>query len=313
MQPAANNPTTPSSGLIATGMLLRFLGIAVDPQQLEHQYGHDFGITQILLCAKALNVKARVIESQWEKLAKTTLPVIAEGRDGGFFILGKVADDKVIIQDPVNNRPEALTREELEAKWSGKLILMTRRAGLGELARRFDITWFLQAMHKYRRLLAEVLVVSFFLQLFGLISPLFFQVVIDKVLVHRGLSTLDVLVIGLIIVSVFESVLTALRTYVFSHTTNRIDVELGARLFRHLIALPVAYFEARRAGDSVARVRELENIRNFITSSSLTLVIDLLFTIVFLIFGEFDAHCHCIFPFLYRHFRLRIADLQAAP
>src|SRR6202789_3722128 len=137
-------------------------------------------------------------------------------------------------------------------------------------------------MHKYRRLLAEVLIASFFLQLFALVSPLFFQVVVDKVLVHRGLSTLDILAFGLVVVSIFESLLTALRTYVFSHTTNRIDVELGARLFRHLAALPLGYFEARRTGDSVARVRELENIRTFLTSSALTLVIDLFFTFVFL-------------------------------
>jgi subfamily B ATP-binding cassette protein HlyB/CyaB len=130
--------------------------------------------------------------------------------------------------------------------------------------------------------LGEVLVASFFLQLFALISPLFFQVVIDKVLVHRSMSTLDVLMIGLIAIAVFETVLGILRTYLFSHTTNRIDVELGARLFRHLLALPIAYFQARRVGDSVARVRELENIRNFLTSSALTLVIDLFFTFVFL-------------------------------
>ena len=80
--------------------------------------------------------------------------------------------------------------------------------------------------------LTEVLVASFFLQLFGLISPLFFQVVIDKVLVHHSMSTLDVLVIGLVAIALFEVVLGALRTYLFSHTTNRIDVELGARLFR---------------------------------------------------------------------------------
>jgi subfamily B ATP-binding cassette protein HlyB/CyaB len=159
---------------------------------------------------------------------------------------------------------------------------MTRRARLTDLGRRFDVTWFLGAVHKYRGLLGEVLVASFFLQLFALISPVFFQVVIDKVLVHRSMSTLDVLVIGLIAIGVFETVLGILRTYVFSHTTNRIDVELGARLFRHLLALPIAYFQARRVGDSVARVRELENIRNFLTSSALTLVIDLFFTFVFL-------------------------------
>src|SRR6202023_4273246 len=84
----------------------------------------------------------------------------------------------------------------------------------------------------------------------------------------------------------------ALRTFVFAHTTNRIDVELGARLFRHLMALPIAYFEARRAGDSVAGVRELENIRQFLTSSALTLVIDLFFTFVFL------AVMFCYSPFL---------------
>jgi subfamily B ATP-binding cassette protein HlyB/CyaB len=166
--------------------------------------------------------------------------------------------------------------------WDGRLVLMTRRAKLTDLGRRFDVTWFLGAVHKYRGLLGEVLVASFFLQLFALISPVFFQVVIDKVLVHRSMSTLDVLVVGLVAIGVFETVLGILRTYVFSHTTNRIDVELGARLFRHLLALPIAYFQARRVGDSVARVRELENIRNFLTSSALTLVIDLFFTFVFL-------------------------------
>ena len=175
-----------------------------------------------------------------------------------------------------------MSRAEFEAVWDGRLVLMTGRAALGELSRRFGISWFLGAIHKYRRLLSEVLVASFFLQLFALISPLFFQVVIDKVLVSRTLSTLDVLVIGLVTIAIFETVLGILRTYLFSHTTNRIDVELGARLFRHLLALPISYFQARRVGDSVARVRELENIRTFLTSSALTLVIDLFFTFVFL-------------------------------
>ena len=175
-----------------------------------------------------------------------------------------------------------MSRAEFEAIWDGRLVLMAGRAGLVELSRRFGISWFLGAIHKYRHLLGEVLVASFFLQLFALVSPLFFQVVIDKVLVNRTLSTLDVLVIGLVTIAIFETILGILRTYLFSHTTNRIDVELGARLFRHLLALPISYFQARRVGDSVARVRELENIRNFLTSSALTLVIDLFFTFVFL-------------------------------
>ena len=127
----------------------------------------------------------------------------------------------------------------------------------------------------------RVIVASFFLQVFALVSPLFFMVIIDKVLVHRGLTTLDVLVFGLLVVSIFEVLLSLLRTYIFSHTTNRVDVELGSKLFDHLLKLPLAYFQARRTGESIARVRELENIRNFITGSSLTLVIDIFFTFVF--------------------------------
>jgi subfamily B ATP-binding cassette protein HlyB/CyaB len=210
------------------------------------------------------------------------LPAIAALKDGGFLLLGKAAGDRVLVQRPSAPRPEVLSSAEFEAVWNGRLVLMARRASLSNLARRFDISWFFGAVQKYRHLLGEVLVASFFLQIFALITPLFFQVVIDKVLVHRGLSTLEVLAVGLATIAVFEAVLGALRTYLFAHTTNRIDVELGARLFRHLMSLPLAYFQTRRAGDSIARVRELENIRNFLTSSALTLVIDLAFTVVFL-------------------------------
>jgi ATP-binding cassette, subfamily B, bacterial HlyB/CyaB len=283
MSSETDTPPSPhATGMPVLFVLLGLHGIAVDEKQLLHQYGNAIGITEMLRCAKDLKLKARAIESNWDRLAETSLPAIAQRRDGSFFIVSKIVDATVLILDPVIGRPQSIKRAEFESQWNGRLLLMTRRAGLTDTSRHFNITWFLQAMVKYRRLLGEVFLASFFLQLFALVSPLFFQVVIDKVLVHRGLSTLDVIVFGLIVVSLFESVLTALRTYVFSHTTNRIDIELGVRLFRHLITLPIAYFEARRTGDSVARVRELENIRNFLTSSALTLAIDLFFTFVFL-------------------------------
>ena len=271
------------TGLQCLALLLRFHQVAVDPTQIAHQFpGASIGVSEMLRCAKQFKLKARSVSEAWAGLARLSLPAIIERRDGTFAILGKAGVDDVLIHDPTVNRPQVVKRAEFEEGWTGRIVLMTRRASLSDLSRKFDVTWFLQAMHKYRRLLGEVLIASFFLQLFALVTPLFFQVVTDKVLAHRGYTTLDVLVFGLIVVSIFETVLGALRTYVFSHTTNRIDVELGARLFRHLIALPIAYFEARRAGDSVARVRELENIRNFLTSSALTLVIDLGFTFVFL-------------------------------
>ena len=269
-------------GLAALVMLLRLQGLSVDPGQIRHQLGTDaIGVPEMLRCANQLGLKARESRTRWDRLPRTPLPGIAVLRDGGFLLLGRASEDKILVQVPDQPRPQLMTRAELEAVWDGRLVLMTRRAKLTDLSRRFDVTWFLGAVHKYRGLLSEVLLASFFIQLFALISPLFFQVVIDKVLVHRSMGTLDVLVVGLVAIALFETMLGILRTYLFSHTTNRIDVELGARLFRHLLALPIGYFQARRVGDSVARVRELENIRNFLTSSALTLVIDLFFTVVF--------------------------------
>jgi len=277
------HPAAPDQGLMALVMMLRFHGIGADPEQIRHRFASTaVGAAEMLRCAKELGLKARAASSRWDRLGNTALPAIAALKGGRFLILGKIGEDKALVQWPGSPRPSMMSRDEFEAVWDGQLVLMARRAGLSDLGRRFDVTWFMGAVHKYRRLLGEVLIASFFLQLFALVSPLFFQVVIDKVLVHRTVSTLDVLVIGLVSISIFEAILGGLRTYLFAHSTNRIDVELGARLFRHLLALPLAYFEARRTGDSVARVRELENVRQFLTSSALTLVIDLFFTFVFL-------------------------------
>ncbi|MBN9087630.1 MAG: type I secretion system permease/ATPase [Reyranella sp.] len=270
-------------GLACLTLLLRFLGIGADGNQILHQLGtQTIGKTEMLRTARRLGLKARIRATAFARLATTPLPAIAALKDGGFVVVAKADDKKVLLQAPNEPRPSLLTQEQFEATWNGELVLMTRRGSLLHLARRFDVTWFMGAIWKYRRMFTEVLIASFFLQIFALVSPLIFQVVIDRVLVHQSMSTLDVLAIGLAGIALFECILTILRTYLFSHTTNRIDVELGARLFRHLLALPMAYFRARRAGDSVARVRELENIRNFLTSSALTLAIDLMFTIVFI-------------------------------
>ncbi len=197
-------------------------------------------------------------------------------------MIARANDQKVLIQDPRHAAPQLLSPAEVDERWSGEVLLFTSRASLaGELSR-FDFSWFIPAVVKHRKLLGEILVISFFLQMLGLVTPLFFQVVMDKVLVHHGLTTLDVIAVGLLICMTFESILSGLRTYVFAHTTSRIDVELGARLFRHLLALPLAYFQARRVGDSVARVRELENIRSFLTGNAITLVMDVLFSFVFI-------------------------------
>ena len=284
--PALEGSAAPlDTGLVCLVMLARLHGVAADADQLAHEYrvdGKAFDKHELLLAARQLGLQAKAVHVRPERLARTPLPAIARGTDGGFFILAQVDGERALIQSPAVGRPETLTLADLSSRWSGELILFTSRASLtGEMSK-FDFTWFIPAVVKYRRLLGEVLVVSFVLQLFALVTPLFFQVVMDKVLVHRGFTTLDVIAVGLTVVVLFEVVLGALRSYVFAHTTSRIDVELGARLFRHLVSLPLAYFQARRVGDSVARVRELEQIRAFLTGNALTLVLDLLFSVVFI-------------------------------
>ncbi|WP_167520034.1 type I secretion system permease/ATPase [Azotobacter salinestris] len=273
------------SGLACLVMLARFHNIAASPEQLVHEFAEDgrpFAQPELLLAAKRLGLKAKAARSKVERLVHTPLPAIAASTDGRFFIVARIDDGKALIHDPLAQRPEVLSFEDLAARWTGELILIRSEASLaGELAK-FDFTWFIPAIVKYRKLLGEVLLVSFVLQIFALVTPLFFLVVMDKVLVHRGLSTLDVIAIGLLGIMLFETALSGLRSYVFAHTASRIDVELGSRLFRHLIGLPLAYFQARRVGDSVARVRELENIRSFLTGNAITLILDVLFSVVFI-------------------------------
>ncbi|MDU9413550.1 type I secretion system permease/ATPase [Pseudomonas sp. zfem005] len=273
------------AGLACLVMLARFHNVAASPEQLAHEFAEDgrpFGKAELLLAAKKLGLKARPARSTIARLERTPLPAIACDREGGFFIIARLDDGKALIHDPRAQRPEVLEFEALAERWGGELILIRSEASLaGELAK-FDFTWFIPAIVKYRKLLGEVLLVSFVLQIFALLTPLFFQVVMDKVLVHRGLSTLDVIAIGLLGIMLFETALSGLRSYVFAHTASRIDVELGSRLFRHLVTLPLAYFQARRVGDSVARVRELENIRSFLTGNAITLVLDVLFSVVFI-------------------------------
>ncbi|WP_256776188.1 MULTISPECIES: type I secretion system permease/ATPase [unclassified Stenotrophomonas] len=266
-------------------LLAQFHGIAADAAQLLHQTGQVAGEVDdaaLVLAARGLGLKAKTATVPLERLGQLALPAMAIGEDGDAFIIARVGDGKAMIHDLLERRPKTITQEALASRYSGRVLLVASRASvLGDLAR-FDFSWFIPAVIKYRRLLVEVLIVSFFIQLFALVTPLFYQVVMDKVLVHRGWTTLDVIAIGLVCMAVFEVVLSGLRTYVLSHTTSKIDVELGARLFRHVLALPLAYFESRRVGDTIARVRELENIRTFLTGQALTSLLDLLFTVVFL-------------------------------
>ena len=193
-----------------------------------HQLGktpsEPWSTNDLLLAARHLGLKGKLSRTSVDRLSLTPLPALALLGDGRTVVLAQCDGQRVLLQDPSGQlqggRPVIEPIAVFTEQWTGELLLVTSRASVaGELAK-FDFSWFIPSLVKYRKLFGEVLLVSLFLQLFALISPLFFQVVMDKVLVHNGLTTLDVLVIGLLVVVVFESVLTALRTYAVDNTAD---------------------------------------------------------------------------------------------
>jgi len=272
------------SGLLSLWLVASVLGSRLDIDRMRHEYiasGAKAKADDLVRIARAEGLKARRAKAAIRRLASLPLPAIAIANDGSFFVIARVAESKALVAE-AGQPPMEWSLDQLGKNWSGDVIFVTKREQLGGDALRFGLAWFLPVVKNFRGILTEVLLISVFIQLMGLVTPLFFQVVIDKVLVHRGLTTLEVLVIGLVIVNIADVSLNWLRTYAFAHTTSRMDAILGSLLFKHLIALPISYFESRATGQTVARVRELENVRQFITSSALTLVIDVLFGFIFL-------------------------------
>ncbi len=244
-----------------------------------------------LLC-KRLGLRARWRRRDLRKIRAASLPIAWRPVGGGWAILAKKDQGRALIQREDRPGPELILLDELEAMWSGEVVEISgKRGGLGGV-RSFDITWFIPELLRYRNIAWEVLATSAVMELLALLSPLFFQVVMDKVLVHHAMATLDVLAMVLVVVSVLEVGLKCLRQYVASQTATRIDARLGAGLFGHLMNLPLSYFKARSVGVTVMRVRELDSLREFLTGAVNTLAIDLAFT------GIFFAVMYLYSPFL---------------
>ena len=147
----------------------------------------------------------------------------------------------------------------------------------------FGLSWFVPSLIRYRKVLIEVLIASLFVQLFGLVNPLMIQLIIDKVIVQNSIDTLHILGVLLVGVAIFEALLTTLRTYLFVDTTNRIDMALGSEIIDHLLRLPLRYYERRPVGELATRINELENIRQFLTGTALTVVLDAVFSVVYIV------------------------------
>jgi HlyB family type I secretion system ABC transporter len=149
--------------------------------------------------------------------------------------------------------------------------------------KRFNLEWFIPAVQKHKKVLFEVFIASFFVQLFALANPIMVQVIIDKVIVQNSAETLNVLGIFLVGLAIAEAILTSLRTYLFVDTTNRIDMALGSEIIDHLLRLPLRYFEKRPVGELATRINELENIRSFLTGTALTVVLDAIFSVIYIV------------------------------
>lgn len=239
----------------------------------------------VVEAAEKLGLVLRRLQVNWADLQQLSFPVLLPWGEStrnqeSWVVAYGVKGDRLIIANPVNSacECEVLPQSVVQKYWNGQLW----QVELVQKQDKFNLSWFLPAVWKYRRLLVEVLLASLTLQVLGLATPLFTQVVIDKAMVQESLATLDVMAVALLLVALFEAVLGILRLFIFTHTARRLDLSLSAQLFRHLMRLPLAYFESRRVGDTVARVQELEQIRQFLTGTALTVILDSIFAVVYL-------------------------------
>ncbi|CNH10221.1 peptidase domain-containing ABC transporter [Yersinia pekkanenii] len=225
--------------------------------------------------SRAIPACFKVKKQPLTKIKPGQLPLAFRDMQGKFILLARLNEKQALLQYADSNQPKIISYQELASLWGGVVFYCSHS--------RFDIRWFIPVLLRHRKSLGQVLVLSLLLQFLALISPLFFQVIMDKVLVHNALTTLNLLIIVLLVVGVYEVALKSMREYIFAHTTTRVDILLGGKLFEHLIKLPISYFKQRHVGNIVARVRELDNIREFITGSALTLCVDVVFTLVLFI------------------------------
>ena len=267
--------------------------IPADISQLSRAYITEtraVDTTGLLMASRDLGLKSRAYEGvTLERLEKMPRPLVCRMVDGGFVLITRIDEDGVVLFDPRQKEGEQLLvvkRDFFREKWSGEAVLFTKRYQLAKAldkVEHFGFGWFIPVVAKYKAFLLKVLFISLILQLLGLMTPLFTQTIIDRVLTHRSVSTMDVLLAGMILVALFNHWMLALRTYLFINTTNKIDVTLSAHLFRKVSELPSKYFDKWQVGDIVSRMGELETIRSFLTGTALTLVLDVAFAVVYLV------------------------------
>lgn len=276
-----------NTGLISLEIVARFNKIDIDMTSIVRDYGiqtADISPEEIIRIAQNRGFKIKKKNFKLKDVVpKYPLPAIVRQKDGKYVVVLAIKPDenKVMILVPLERTPQAINLSEFQETLQDYVLVLKHKLMNDEV--KFGFKWFFVEILKYKKIVGQVLLGSFVIQLFGLVTPLFTQVILDKVLVHRTISTLNVLAFAFIFVSIFEFLLNLSRNYIFIHTTSKIDAKLGSKLFKHLFRLYYVYFENRQVGNIAARVRELDRIREFITDKSVTVLLDLFFSVVFVV------------------------------
>jgi len=230
---------------------------------------------------KSLGLRLKKRDYDPEELSSLEDPVLALMKDGSWRVLGKGNDQRIMIMNPLSGEAGAVTLDKFISQWSGECLRVSEPFSLSKGQRRFGLSWFLPVLLKYKSYLFEVILASFCLQLLGIVTPIFTQVIIDKVIAQQGIATLTVLGISLIFSAIFVCAMSIARKLLETSVTSKADIILGSQLVHHLLRLPLRYFEVRRVGDTLTRVSALSSIREFLTGSSITAVLDGFFSFVF--------------------------------
>ena len=276
------------TGIACLIAIAKYYNIPADYRQLERAYVLEEGsvdFTTLVRAAKDLKLKARKYEGlKEEDLDKLVYPVLIKLHSGRSVVITTIREGDIYVMDPVfSQQPVKVDRYKLLMDWTGDAILFTRRYELEKKLEKFGFRWFVPVVEKYMPFLRNVLFLSLLLQLLGLASPIFTQNIIDKVLVHRAADALDILVLGMALCTIFQNWMQCLRAYLFTNIASKMDVALSSRLFKNITALPVSYFQKWQVGDVVSRLGELQTLRSFMTGSSLTIILDIIFAIVYFI------------------------------
>ncbi|MCI7476952.1 MAG: peptidase domain-containing ABC transporter [Selenomonadales bacterium] len=281
------DPAQYQTGVISLLKILSHFGTKLKEDEfLKAHTEKDKDISWDILkkISKKYKLKAELIRPLAEELKEVPLPAITQMADGSYVNIIMINDAVVYLVDIRLSKPIALPMKRFLEAWNGDILTFQTGFNWAYFKKKYNLNFFLQVMEKYKQQLSEVLLACFFLQFMGIGMPLITQVIIDKVIGNGGYSTLTVIGISMVIFFTIQAVLTGLKTYVLNHTAVKLDAILGTKLFRHLISIPLPYYQNRRVGETLTRVNMMNGVREFLTGSGLTAILDVFFSVVFLAF-----------------------------